>query len=76
MWDMIGRLFGWKSKSEELRELGVVMANGFREGLRNPPRTEEERDELHRRLFVEGHRFPTLDEVEADLWERFHEERR
>lgn len=52
------------------------MADGLREGLKNPPKTDEEREELYNRLFVEGHRFPTFEEVEAELWRGVKGERR
>jgi hypothetical protein len=71
---IIGRLFRRKSESEKVRQLGEVLAEGFREGLKNPPRTEAEREELYRRLFVEGHRFPTLEEIDAELWRRIRDQ--
>jgi hypothetical protein len=63
------RLFRRHSESEMVAQIGKMTADAFREGFENPPQTEEEQVELYRRLFIEGKRFPTHEEITDHLFE-------
>jgi hypothetical protein len=50
-------------------QMGKMSADAFREGFESPPLTEEEQVELYTRLFIEGKRFPTHEEITDYLFE-------